>query len=45
MWRQLTAVVLEVSENVSHGLIGVICHVIEDICEILLIDCANDLLN
>ena len=45
MWHQLTVVVLEASENIIHGVIDGISYAIEDICEILLINCGDSLLD
>ena len=45
MWNQLTVVFLEVSENVRNGIIDEIRHEIEDIREIRLLNCGNNMLN
>ena len=44
MWNQLTVVFLEVSENVRNGIIDEIRHEIEDIREIRLLNCGNNML-
>ena len=45
MWHQLTVVLLEVSDNVRHGVLDGISHAVADIREICLLDCGNDLLH